>query len=135
VLRNIISKLIKDYSYIIIDNEAGLEHLSRRTTRAADTLLVVSDATPVGLKAAKRINALTKELKIDVKKRLLLINRFNKELESEKISDSGLELAGYLPQDEEISELSLTGKPIMVLNNSSKALEKLRQLGDKIWLN
>ena len=59
-------KLIKDYDYIVIDNEAGLEHLSRRTTRSADVLLVVSDATR-GLKGSKRISDIVKELDIKTK--------------------------------------------------------------------
>ena len=78
VLRSVMEKLIKDYDYIVIDNEAGLEHLSRRTTRQADVLLAVSDATPVGLKAVKRIAELVRELNIKTKKKLLLVNRMDK---------------------------------------------------------
>ena len=77
LLRNITGKLIKDYDYVVIDNEAGFEHLSRRTTRACDALVVVSDATPVGLKAAQRISDLVKELNIKSKKNLLIINCYD----------------------------------------------------------
>ena len=133
VLRNVVSKLIKDYDYIVIDNEAGLEHLSRRTTRAADTLLVVSDATVVGLKAAKRIALLAKELKIEVKKRLLLVNRYALAFEKEKLEGMQLEYIGSLPYDKEVMGLSMKGNSIMKLKNNAAALEGLTHLGDKIW--
>ncbi|MCX5713651.1 MAG: AAA family ATPase [Candidatus Omnitrophica bacterium] len=133
VLRNVMSRLIKDYKYVIIDNEAGLEHLSRRTTRQADTLLVISDATPVGLKAAGRINELAQELKIDIRNRLLLVNRFERGLEKEKIKSTGLDLIGQLPVDEQLAEISLNGNSVLELNNDAPLLVKLRTLGDKLW--
>ena len=102
VLRNVMAKLIKDYDYVVIDNEAGLEHLSRRTTRNADALVVVSDATSVGLRAAKRISDLVKELNIKTKKELLIINRYNKEIEKEKIKSLGLNYLGFIPEDAQI---------------------------------
>ena len=133
VLRNVVSKLIKDYEYVVIDNEAGLEHLSRRTTRAADLLLVVSDATVVGLRAAARISQLVKELKIEVKKQVLLVNRCDKPLDKEKLKGAGLECAGYLPYDKEVMELSLNGSSVMKLHNRAIALTGLHDLGEKLW--
>ncbi|MDD2654886.1 MAG: AAA family ATPase, partial [Candidatus Omnitrophica bacterium] len=64
LLRDIVKKLVKSYDYIVVDNEAGLEHLSRRTMRQADTVLIVSDDTSVGLRSARRIFDLIKELDI-----------------------------------------------------------------------
>lgn len=133
VLRGIMTKLLKDYDYIIIDNEAGLEHLSRRTTRRADTLLVVSDASVVGLKAASRISALVKELKIEVKNKFLLVNRFNKDIEKEKIKESGLTYLGAIPQDKLVAEASVSGNSIMELERDSGLLTSLEKLGEKIW--
>jgi CO dehydrogenase maturation factor len=133
VLRNVMSSLIKDYAYVVIDNEAGLEHLSRRTTRSADALVVVSDATPVGLKAAKRINDLVKELEIKTKKNLLVINRCPNDIEKEKIRKLGLEYIGFIPQDNHISKMSLNGNSLMELDNDAEALISLRQIGEKIW--
>jgi CO dehydrogenase maturation factor len=133
VLRGVMIKLIKDYDYIVIDNEAGLEHLSRRTTRFADMLIVVSDASSVGLKSARRINELVKELKFKVKKSFLLINRFNKGIPEEKIRETGLGYLGSLPKDPEIEELSLEGKSIFDLKSDTQILTALYLLGDKIW--
>lgn len=90
VLRNIVARLIKDYDYIVIDNEAGLEHLSRRTTRQAEALVIVSDATIAGLRAARRINELRKELDIKVKKGFLIVNRGDRGIEKEKMKLLGL---------------------------------------------
>ncbi len=133
VLRGVMTKLIKDYDYIVIDNEAGLEHLSRRTTRFADLLLVVSDPTGVGLKSAQRINELAKELKFEVKKRFLLVNRFNKNIQKEKIKETSLDYLGSLPQDPEIENLSLQGKSIFELEPNTQALTALNLLGDQLW--
>src|SRR3989338_2383351 len=133
LLRNITAKLIKDYDYVVIDNEAGFEHLSRRTTRACDALVVVSDETAVGLKAAGRISDLVKELNIKAKKNLLLINYSDKILEKDKINKSGLDYIGNIPRDPEISEISLNGSSIMALKDDAIALSALRALGDNIW--
>ena len=125
--------LIKEYDYIVIDNEAGLEHLSRRTTRSLNALVVVSDATVVGLKAAKRIGELTKALKIETGKELLLINRHNKELEETKVEGVQLNFLGCLPVDREIEKISLNGNSMMGLSNKASSLFALRRIGEKIW--
>ncbi len=133
LLRNITAKLIKDYDYVVIDNEAGFEHFSRRTTRACDVLVVVSDATAVGLKAAERITGLVKELNIKVKKNILIINCSDKMIEDERIKKSGLDYIGNIPKDPGISEISLDGSSLMALKDDSLALSALRKLGDHIW--
>ncbi len=133
ILRSVMSKLADDYDYVIIDNEAGLEHLSRRTTRSADTLLAVSDASAVGLKSAGRIAGIVDELKIKVKNRLLLVNRFNRSLGKDKINGIDLEYIGNIPLDKSISRISLQGESIWKLKNNALSLAALAKLGDKIW--
>ena len=133
VLRNITSKLIKEYDYIIIDNEAGLEHLSRRTTRNADTLVVVSDHTKVGLKSAKRINALVNELGIKTKNRLLIINRSSSSLNKEALEELGLEYIGNIPEDNQINQINQNGGSLLGLTGNAISLKALSKIGDKIW--
>lgn len=133
VLRGIMGQLIKDYDYIVIDNEAGLEHLSRRTTRYADTLLVLSDASIMALKSAQRINALVKQLKFEVKKSFLLINRLKKNVENGKIKETGLDYLGALPFDPNIEMLSETGSSIFNLKSEAPVLLALNSFGEKIW--
>jgi len=133
ILRGVMTRLIKDYDYIVIDNEAGLEHLSRRTSRFADILIVVSDASSVGLKSAKRILDLVSQLKFEVKKSFLLVNRFNKNLDHEKIKATGLGHLGNLPNDAQIENLSLKGKSIFELKPNAQVFKALNLLGEQIW--
>lgn len=133
VLRNLMSHLIDDYAFVIIDNEAGLEHLSRRTTRRADVLLVVSDATVVGLKAAGRISALVKDLKIEVGRKCLLLNRLEGELPAARVKSMGLELLGALPYDKELNRMSIEGTSLLTVNDTSAAFVALRTAGDTLW--
>lgn len=133
VLRGVVGKLIDDYDFIIIDNEAGLEHLSRRTTRNADVMLVISDAGKVGLKAAKRINALTRELGIKIKKRLLIINETDSVPENISSEDLGLDCIGVMPLDKNITKAGLNGNSLFELDKNTTSLETLRKIGDKIW--
>ncbi|HNW39944.1 MAG TPA: AAA family ATPase, partial [Candidatus Omnitrophota bacterium] len=135
ILRGLIVKLTKDYDYIIVDNEAGLEHLSRRTTPQADMMIVVSDATAVSLRSAKRIVQLVANLKIEIKKSLLLINRFNNSIPDEMIKEAGLELLGKLPVSPELERLSLQGGSIFDLKTDAQVLTALNSLGERIWMH
>lgn len=133
ILRNVIGNLIRDYDYIVIDNEAGLEHFSRRTTRDADILLVISDSTKVGLQAAGRINTLTKELKLKIKNKQLIINRKRQDPDAELIKQTGLDCIGGIPEDEAILKISLNGGSLLGLETGSQGLKQLQKIGGKIW--
>ena len=132
LLRTLIKKLADDYSYIVIDNEAGFEHLSRRTMRRADRLLLVSDASEAGLRAAKRIADLVKELEFDIKEVSLVLNRTNEILLKDKIKDLGLGIFSVIAEDEELLNLSRRGKPITSLDDSSKAYLEVKKVLDEI---
>ncbi|MFH0935971.1 MAG: AAA family ATPase [Candidatus Omnitrophota bacterium] len=133
VLRNIVGKLIKEYDYIIIDNEAGLEHLSRRTTRRADALVVVSDATPVGLKAAARITDLVSELDIEARKKFLIINRSAEGFTEEGARAIRLDYLGNLAYDAQLERVSLNGYSLSGLKDDAPVLSTLRRIGERIW--
>jgi CO dehydrogenase maturation factor len=128
VLRNTLSRLIGDYDYVIIDNEAGLEHLSRKTNRVTDVLLVVSDATAAGLRSAERISSLTKELKIEAKLRFLLVNRYRDKFRLGRIKVSDLEYLGNVPDDPQIFKMSLKGTSFFRLKADTAALVSLANL-------
>jgi len=132
VLKNIMSRLLADYKFVVIDNEAGLEHLSRKTQASLDRLIVVSDPSAAGLRAAKRISELTEELKLKVKNKFLIINRLDKEIEKGRIKDLGLEYIGALPEDNWVMELSVKNEPVFKLKKNSPALSALAGLLDKI---
>lgn len=133
VLRNITGKLMKEYDYVIIDNEAGLEHLSRRTMRSADVLLVISDATVVGLKAAARINELVDELKIKIGRKFILINRLSQALDKDRIKDLGLPYLGSIPDDSKLKDFSIKGRSLMELESDASSVDSLAKLGENIW--
>jgi len=130
LLRTLIEKISKAYEYIVIDNEAGMEHLSRRTTRKIDMLFLVSDYSLVGLRAAKRIYTLTKELKLRVKDHRLVVNRVpgNDNLLQKQIDDLGINYAGSVPQDDELAQISIKSGNIMDLSRESIAYSAVQKI-------
>jgi len=129
VIRKYTDHLIESYPYIVTDNEAGLEHLSRRTTEDTDLLLIISDPSARGILTAGRVNGIVDELGLRVKKRALIVNRVQGDtLPSgikEVVEQQGLELAGTVPSDENIFEFDLAAKPLVELPADSKAVKAL----------
>ncbi len=124
IIRKYSDKLSENYPYVVIDNEAGMEHLSRRTTHAVDLLLIISDPTVKGIRTVRRINALVDELALDVKDRAVIVNRTSGR-EEELIDYArglGVEVNASVPQDEKIFDFDLTGKPVVELPEDSAAL-------------
>jgi CO dehydrogenase maturation factor len=135
LLTNYMDKLIDNYAYLVMDNEAGMEHISRLTTNNIDLLLIVSDPTRRGIQAAARILELTNELAINITRKLMIVNQA-KEGETETIEkavkDFGLELSGIIPEDEQIREYDLEGRPTTELKEDSKAVRAAYAIFDKI---
>jgi CO dehydrogenase maturation factor len=119
ILRTSVDRLQAAYDYVVIDNEAGLEHLSRRTTRDVDLLFVVSDPSLRGIIAAGRVAALVDELKTVVGTIRLIVNRVGGEALpaalARAIEDQKLVLAGLVPADPAVGELDARGEPIVWL--------------------
>ena len=134
-LREVIDTISKNYRYIVIDNEAGMEHLSRRTTRDVQHMLVVSDPTLRGLVAAERIAALRSELNINIENTYLVINRLNGPLPpalQTKVESLDIPLLGTVPADESIAEYEATGRPLIELSESSPIYQSVSQMMQKI---
>lgn len=128
IIRKYTDRLAETYPYVVIDNEAGMEHLSRRTTHMVDLLLIVSDPTVKGVQTAKRINELVNELQLDIVHKILIINRISGSdgAKLKKLAeDCGLSIGGLVPQDGMIFEYDLDGKPIFALPQNSTALNSL----------
>lgn len=133
VLRGIITKVCEDYDFVVIDNEAGLEHLSRRTMRKADCLFIISDATPVGLKSAERIYDLIKELNITIKKFVLVVNRVkNKEINIDNAARNKIGEFKLVFEDSDILEFSNSGRPITGLEKDSPAFQSISKIMNDI---
>jgi CO dehydrogenase maturation factor len=118
-----------------MDNEAGMEHISRLTTKNVDLLLIVSDTSRRGLQAGMRINKLSKELNIGVAKSYLIINQAKSDLPSEVmdlISQDGVELAGTVPADDTVYEYDLKGKPTITIEEENPAVKAIFEIFDRI---
>lgn len=134
-LREVIDTLSKSYRYVVIDNEAGMEHLSRRTTRDVDHMLVVTDPTLRGLVAAERIGDLRNELNINVENAYLILNRLSGKVPQplqEKINQIDLEFLGTIPSDNELVSFEFEGKPLVQLGDHSPVFQAVAQMMDKI---
>jgi CO dehydrogenase maturation factor len=130
-LREVVDAISKRYNYIVIDNEAGMEHLSRRTTRDVQHLLIVSDPTQRGIVAAERIAAFTKELDIRIENAYLILNRFSGEIPSllkERIDDLDITLLGVIPNDNELSTMDLSGRPLIELSEDSNVYRTISEM-------
>ncbi len=126
LLTNFLEKLSGNYPYIVMDNEAGMEHISRLTTRNVDILIIASDTSRRSLQAAVRINELARDLKIGVQKSYLIINQAQEETPEsflESMPENGLELAGTVPADNTLYEYDLLGKPTITLPADNRAVQ------------
>jgi CO dehydrogenase maturation factor len=127
-LREVIDSIGKNYRYIVIDNEAGMEHLSRRTTRDVQHLLVVSDPTQRGIVAAERISSFRNELDIRIEHAYLIINRLRGDIPPALITEIGkldIPFLGTVPTDDELSTFEFSGKPLVELGNESPVYQSV----------
>jgi CO dehydrogenase maturation factor len=135
LLRDILATLGSNYEFMVIDNEAGMEHLSRRTTQRVDYLLIVSDPTPRGIVAAGRINRLLEELKTRVKARYLVLNRTGLPLPDsikELVEKESLNLLAAVPEDEILLDADRAGKTLWPILPRTVAYEAIGSMLGKI---
>ena len=138
ILRKYIDLLTKNYPYVVLDNEAGMEHVSRRLSDHIDLMLVVSDYSLKGVRAAGRIRELTKELKLEVDTQYLILNRAPDELNAgirKEIERQGVDLLGVIPVDEKVFNYDLEGTPIMNLPDESTAVKAVSDIMEKAMFN
>jgi CO dehydrogenase maturation factor len=137
-LREVIDSMSKNYRYIVIDNEAGLEHLSRRTTRDVQHLLVVSDPTQRGLVAAERIAEISKELDIRVENAYLIVNRLVGEMPDElkdRLNRLDIPLLGVIPADSELASFEFSGRPLIELGDGSPVYQAVAEMIEKVLVS
>jgi len=133
MLRKVLDQASAKYPFVVVDNEAGMEHLSRRTTNNVDLLCVVSEPTEVGKITARRICGLTKRLPISVGKVGVLWNKTPAEppVAEEK---SDLSVLGCVPEDPLILEASKRGASIFTLSADSRALVAVRTMMEEVLI-
>ncbi len=135
LMRMIIDRISRKYRWVVIDNEAGMEHLSRRTTRDVDILLLVTDPTVRGVVAAGHMARLSRELKINVGKMYLVMNRVAGELPAplqKAVEDVGIELAGTVPYDPTMVEFDAAGTPLVETGSDSLAYQAVCAIAEKV---
>ena len=131
VLRKVIDRLADNYAYLVMDNEAGLEHLSRRTTQDVDELLIVSNHSVKGVRAVAQIADLVTELKLRVKRQSVIVNFAPSELSplvTEELSRLKIEPTATVPKDDEVYQYDLELKPLLDLPESSPAVGAVSDL-------
>ena len=137
LLSRFIERLMSNYPYLVVDNEAGMEHFSRLTTKAIDLLLVVSDPSRRGILSAKRIYDLVDELNIRVGRKYLLINQYREKLESLVTKETrifGSDSVSTIPEDDLIYQFDLVGRPTAELPSESVALQAANHIFSKLLL-
>lgn len=125
VLRTFLDRLIQDYNFVVIDNEAGMEHLSRRVTRDLDVMLMVSDPSVRGVQTAVRIRDLARELELVLGRVMLVISRVRGDVPEQVravADDSNLNIAAVIPEDEAVMDFDLAGRPLLDLPDDSEAV-------------
>ncbi|MCU0822850.1 MAG: AAA family ATPase [Spirochaetes bacterium] len=135
MLKSYFDSLMGNYPFIIIDNEAGMEHFSRKTESDIDLLLLCSNYSLKGIKTAERISKLIDDLGLQVKKRYLLINNTPDKIDDDyaaEIRNTGLPYAGSVASDKMIEEHELKGSPITDLPDTSAAVQCIDKILSKI---
>jgi len=128
--------LTGSYAYMVMDNEAGMEHLSRRTTQNVDGLFIISDHSVKGIRTVARIRDLVSELKLVVKRQLIIINFVPAKLDplvTEALDRLGIDSTATVPLDEEVYEYDLKLKSLLDLPDTSKAVRAVSDLMTKLF--
>jgi len=131
ILKKFIEGLSDNYAYVVMDNEAGMEHLSRKTTDEVDALLLVSNHSVKGVRAISRILELVDELKLRIKKKILVINLVPDKLDplvAEELKRLGLKADILIPEDENLYRYDLEQKPLIDMPDNSPAVQAVARL-------
>jgi CO dehydrogenase maturation factor len=134
-LREVIDAISKNYNYIVIDNEAGMEHLSRRTTRDVQHLLIVTDPTQRGIVAAERIAGFRHEMDIRIDNTYLILNRMAGEIPEplqERIDALDFPMVGVIPADSELTSMEFSGRPLVEMEDNSPVYQAVANMMGQI---
>ncbi len=131
IFRRYLDLMTGRYDYVVMDNEAGMEHLSRRTTTGVDVMFIASDPTVRGVQTALRIRDLARELKLDIRRMALVVSRVRDGLPDNlrHIAEEGnLEIAGWVPDDGLLREFDETGRALTELPEDSPARKAIEDI-------
>ncbi len=136
VLKSVIQTISGNYPYIVIDNEAGLENLSRRIIQKVDVLFMVADPSKLGLNTLARLYELASEMKIEYKKLILIINRLKEDKLPKKTENLLKKINPYkiigLPENKEIAQLAEEGRSIKYLTDTNPVNLKINDIIEEV---
>jgi CO dehydrogenase maturation factor len=135
ILNRFADELEKNYTYLLVDNEAGMEHLSRRTSGKVDILLLVTDYALRGLRAVGRINEMLGDLKLDVKHKGLVVNRAPETLSRaflDEVESIGVPLLCTLPDDSNLLSFDMERRSLLDLPDDSPAVVAIDRMMEKV---
>ncbi|MCA1794623.1 MAG: AAA family ATPase [Desulfobacteraceae bacterium] len=135
ILNRFADELESNYKYLLVDNEAGMEHLSRRTSGKVDMLLMVTDYALRGLRAVGRINDMLADLKLDVRQKGLVVNRAPETLSQaflDEVEQIGVPLLCTIPQDDNLLEFDMERRSMLELPDDSPAVLAVDSLMEKV---
>jgi CO dehydrogenase maturation factor len=135
ILNRFAEELEKNYTWLLVDNEAGMEHLSRRSSGRVDMLLLVTDYALRGLRAVGRINEMLGDLKLDVREKGLIVNRAPENLSSafrEEAENIGIPIICTIPEDKNLLEFDMERKSLLDLPDNSPASGAVTDMMNKI---
>lgn len=135
VLKKFIDELKSNYAYMVLDNEAGMEHLSRRTTENIDELFIISDHSVKGIRTAARIIELIKELKLAVGRQSVIINRVPQAMDShviQELEQLNIKPIATIPLDNEILKYDLEKISLLDLPDESEAVKAVSSMMNMI---
>jgi CO dehydrogenase maturation factor len=134
LLRKYLESMVEGYDYMVVDSEAGLEHLSRKTIPRLDYLFVISDSSARGVRSAGRVHEIVKSLKTPIDKIGLIVTRTKGELGAleKEVDNTGLELWGMIPYDEQLVQFDLEGKALFNLPDESEAVKAVQGVIEKL---
>ncbi|MDY6974431.1 MAG: carbon monoxide dehydrogenase, partial [Thermodesulfobacteriota bacterium] len=130
-----LEKLIDNYDFVITDNEAGMEHISRLISNNIDVLLVISDPTRRGIQAAARIVELTDELGLNIGRKGVVVNQVKdgqEETIEKLVEEYKLDLIGMVPEDPDVREFDLNGRPTIDLPEDNTGVRRAYDIFKRI---
>jgi len=136
LLRKYLDEVTGDYPFVILDNEAGMEHLSRRTTNNVDRLYVVSDTTALGARTVDRIMQIAADLPVSIAEKAVIANRVLPGEDADRfiraVESSGYSVALQVPEDPDLYQVMAQGQSVFHLPASSAALRSVAGFLDQI---
>jgi CO dehydrogenase maturation factor len=131
MLMSYFDDLAKNYSYIVIDNEAGMEHFSRKTNTKIDLLVICSNYSLKGIRTAKRLSDLVDTLGLEIGERILLLGQTPETVDDlliDEIKKTGLPYKGNIIFDDLIESYEISGKSLIELPEESKAYQSIENV-------